>query len=97
VPTRVRRPTVILNNGQDSQSVALYAYGGAAALERGYNALIFEGPGQGSMLFERQIPFRPDWEEVITPVVDCLLSHRDVDPSRGIPSCHDSSYFSYYR
>jgi dienelactone hydrolase len=77
-----RRPTVILNNGEDSQSVALYAFGGAAALERGYNALIFEGPGQGAMLFERQIPFRPDWENVITPVVDYLRSRPDVDPSR---------------
>jgi acetyl xylan esterase AXE1 len=81
-PRPARRPTVILNNGQDSQSVALYAFGGAAAIERGYNALIFEGPGQGSMLFQRQIPFRPDWENVITPVVDYLLSRRDVDPAR---------------
>jgi hypothetical protein len=77
-----RRPTVILNNGQDSQSVALYAFGGAAALERGYNALIFEGPGQGAMLFQRQVPFRPDWENVITPVIDYLLSRPDVDPAR---------------
>jgi hypothetical protein len=77
-----RRPTVILNNGQDSQSVALYAYGGAAALDCCYNALIFEGPGQGAMLFERQVPFRPDWENVITPVVDYLLSRPDVDPGR---------------
>jgi Esterase FrsA-like len=77
----VRRPTVILNNGEDSQSVEMYVDGGAAALERGYNALIFEGPGQGSMLFERQIPFRPDWENVITPVVDYLVSRPDVDPS----------------
>ena len=63
----VRRPTIILNNGEDAQNDRMYAYGGAAALERGYNALIFEGPGQGSMLFQRQIPFRPDWENVITP------------------------------
>jgi acetyl esterase/lipase len=73
---------VILNNGTDSQSVSLYAFGGAAAIERGYNALIFEGPGQGSMLFERQVPFRPDWENVITPVVDYLRSRPEVDPSR---------------
>jgi dienelactone hydrolase len=78
----VRRPTVILNNGQDAQHVALYAMGGAAALERGYNALLFYGPGQGSMLFERQIPFRYDWEKVITPVVDYLRSRPDVDPAR---------------
>ena len=78
----VRRPTVILNNGQDGQHIAMYAFGAAAAIERGYNALIFYGPGQGAMLFERQIPFRPDWENVITPVVDYLLSRPDVDPSR---------------
>jgi dienelactone hydrolase len=78
----VRRPTVILNNGEDAQNIRLWAYGGAAALERGYNALIFEGPGQGSMLFERQVPFRYDWENVITPVVDYLRSRPDVDPGR---------------
>ncbi len=31
----VRRPTVILNNGEDAQNDRPYAYGGAAALERG--------------------------------------------------------------
>jgi len=82
----VRRPTVILNNGEDAQNVTMYSYGGAAAVERGYNALIFEGPGQGSMLFERQIPFRPDWENVITPVVDYLRSQPDVDPWRIVLS-----------
>ncbi|HWC82766.1 MAG TPA: alpha/beta fold hydrolase [Pseudonocardiaceae bacterium] len=78
----VRRPTIILNNGQDAQNIALYAMGGADAVARGYNALIFEGPGQGSMLFERRVPLRPDWENVITPVVDYLRSRRDVDPAR---------------
>jgi len=77
-----RRPTLILNNGSDAQNIDLYAFGGAAALERGYNALIFEGPGQGSMLFERDIPFRPDWEKVVTPVVDFLLTRSEVDPAR---------------
>lgn len=79
----VRRPTVILNNGQDAQNISLYAMGGADAIARGYNALIFEGPGQGSLLFQRQIPFRHDWENVITPVVDYLRSRPDVD-HRGI-------------
>jgi dienelactone hydrolase len=78
----VQRPTVILNNGEDAQNDRMYAYGGAAAIERGYNALIFEGPGQGSMLFQRQIPFRPDWENVITPIADYLRSRPDVDSSR---------------
>jgi hypothetical protein len=78
----VRRPTIILNNGEDAQNITLYSYGGADAIERGWNALIFEGPGQGSMLFERQVPFRYDWENVITPVVDYLRSRPDVDRDR---------------
>jgi hypothetical protein len=68
----VRRPTIILNNGEDAQNITLYCYGGATVIERGYNALIFEGPGQGSMLFERQVPFRYDWEnqgDVSMPVL----------------------------
>lgn len=81
-PRPVRRPTVILNNGQDAQNISLYAMGGADAIARGYNALIFEGPGQGSLLFQRQIPFRYDWENVITPVVDYLRSRPDVDRGR---------------
>jgi dienelactone hydrolase len=78
----VRRPAIILNNGEDAQHVALYANGAADALARGYNALLFYGPGQGEMLFERQIPFRYDWENVITPVVDYLRSRPEVDPGR---------------
>ncbi len=70
--TSTRRPTVILNNGSDAQNIDMYVLGGAAALERGWNALIFEGPGQGGNLFLRNIGFRPDWEHVITPAVDWL-------------------------
>ena len=56
--------------------------GGAAAVERGYLAITFDGPGQGHALFEQGLPFRPDWEAVITPVVDHLLARDDVDPER---------------
>jgi esterase/lipase len=73
-----RRPTIIMNNGSDGQNVDMLAQGGFAALERGYNVLIFEGPGQGSQLFLHNIPFRPDWEKVITPVVDYLETRPDV-------------------
>lgn len=76
------RATVIVNNGSDAQTVETFAYGGAAAVARGYNALLFEGPGQGAMLFEREIPFRFDWENVIRPIVDWLGRRRDVDASR---------------
>jgi hypothetical protein len=79
---RSRRPTIILNNGSDAQNIDMWVYGGAAALERGWNALIFEGPGQGANLFLRNMPFRPDWERVITPVVDFLRTRPEVDRRR---------------
>lgn len=72
------RPTLIMNNGSDGAISAMWSQGGAAALGRGYNFLAFDGPGQQSMLFDKGLPFRPDWEAVITPVVDFLLARRDV-------------------
>ena len=44
--------------------------------------LAFDGPGQGSVIIDRGVPFRPDWENVITPVVDFLQDRPDVDPER---------------
>ena len=78
----VARRTVIVNNGSDAQGVELIAYGVRAALDRGWNAVVFDGPGQGEMLFVRQTSFRPDWEHVITPVVDALVGRGDVDAHR---------------
>ncbi|MET8545421.1 VC0807 family protein [Kitasatospora sp. NPDC004799] len=75
-----RRPTLVLVNGSDAQSIDLYCFGARAAVERGWNALVLEGPGQGSLLFEHGIPFRPDWEHVVRPVVDHLLSDPSVSP-----------------
>jgi hypothetical protein len=75
------RPTLILNNGSDGAITSLWPPFGAAAVARGYNALVFDGPGQQSMLFEHNVPFRHDWERVITPIVDALLDRPDVDPA----------------
>lgn len=41
---------------------------------------MFDGPGQQSMLFEHDTAFRPDWEKVLTPVVDYLVGRSDVNP-----------------
>ncbi len=76
------RPTLIMINGSDGSLSNLWGSGAAGALERGYNVLLFDGPGQQSMLFERNIPFRFDWEAVTTPVVDFLLTRADVDPAK---------------
>ena len=73
---------MILNNGSDGPISAMWTGGGAAAVARGYNAIAFDGPGQGASLFLQHLYFRPDWEHVVTPVVDYLLTRPDVDPKR---------------
>jgi len=80
--SRRRRPLVILNTGADGLEKSMYVLGGAGALARGYNCLILNGPGQCDSLWVRKLYFRPDWEKVITPVMDSMLRHREVDPKR---------------
>ncbi len=79
---REARPTLIMNNGSDAQAIDLWSAGGHDALARGWNVLIFDGPGQGGMLFERNQTFIPQWERVITPIVSWLRKRPDVDPDR---------------
>jgi hypothetical protein len=76
------RATLVMNLGSDEAITGVWSEGAEGALERGYNVVVFEGPGQQSMLFERDIPFRYDWEKVLTPVVDFLLARDDVDADR---------------
>jgi hypothetical protein len=76
------RRTLIMNNGSDGPVTSIWPPVSAGGVARGYNVLIFDGPGQQSMLFERGAPFRHDWEHVITPVVDFLLTRPDVDPAQ---------------
>jgi pimeloyl-ACP methyl ester carboxylesterase len=71
------RPTVIYNNGFDSTREEAYCVIAAAALRRGYNVIAFDGPGQGAALREDRMVFRPDWEAVITPVLDYAASRRE--------------------
>ncbi len=75
------RPTIIAINGSDGPLTWVWTLA-SAAQEHGYNTLLFDGPGQQSMLFEHQVGFRPDWEHVIGPVVDALVQRDDVDPDR---------------
>src|ERR1700733_2275216 len=76
------RPLVVVNNGSFQATSETWAQAGAAAAERGYHWLPFDGPGQQAMLLEQRIFFRPDWERVLTPVLDAVLARADVDPDR---------------
>ncbi|MFB7668924.1 alpha/beta fold hydrolase [Kitasatospora sp. NPDC056138] len=78
----VPRPTVIFTSGFDSTLEESYFVVAAAALRRGYNVLAYDGPGQGAALREQQLVFRPDWEAVVTPVVDYALTRTEIAPDR---------------
>ena len=52
-------------DGYDSNIQEMYFAHGAAALRRGYNCLLFDGPGQGRKLIRDGLPIRPDWENVV--------------------------------
>lgn len=75
------RPTLIMTNGSDESLPGLFHSGAAEALARSWNVFVFDGPGQQSMLFERGVPFRYDWEAVLSPVIDVLAARPDVDAS----------------
>ncbi|MCJ1305488.1 hypothetical protein MMC08_008302 [Hypocenomyce scalaris] len=60
-----------------------FSGGGAAALRRGYNALMFEGPGQtGAFMRDRSLNYGYDWEVPVGAVVDYALTRPEVDPAR---------------
>ena len=75
-----RRPTILAPCGFDSTAEAGYAIIGYMAFPRGYNVLFWDGPGQGGMLYEDGVAMRPDFESVLSPVMDWLLEQPGVDP-----------------
>lgn len=71
-------PVLTAHGGYDSTAEELYFQVVTSALERGYHCLVFEGPGQGAVIREQRIPFRHDWEAVVTPVVNYLTKRPEV-------------------
>ncbi|QOY90790.1 alpha/beta hydrolase family protein [Paludibaculum fermentans] len=71
---REARPLIIFTNGYDGTMTDMYFASAVAASRRGYHCLLFDGPGQGEMLYEHGIRLRPDWENVISAVLDFALA-----------------------
>ncbi len=80
-PDEARR-TIVHTNGSDGSVTGAWTRCIADALARGWNALTYDGPGQNAALMRQGLPFRPDWENVLTPVLDVLTKRTDVDPGR---------------
>lgn len=78
-----RSPTLLVINGGDSTNEEMVHWIGFTAIEKGWNCLVFEGPGQWSALqLNPGLYLRPDYEVPTKVVVDYLLSRDDVDPER---------------
>jgi dienelactone hydrolase len=75
-------PLLILTNGYDATVTDMYFASAVAASRRGYHCLLFDGPGQGEMLYEHGLRLRADWETVVNAVVDFALTLPMVDPTR---------------
>ena len=75
-------PLIIFTNGYDATITDMYFASAVAASRRGYHCLLFDGPGQGELLYEHNVPMRPDWEAVIGAVVDLAISKPMVDTDR---------------
>jgi pimeloyl-ACP methyl ester carboxylesterase len=78
------RPTLLWMSGYDSDIREDYFAQAPAAIRRGYNCMVVDGPGQGRNLIRDGIPLRPDWETVVRAVVDFAEALKEVDRSRMI-------------
>ncbi|KAF7553072.1 hypothetical protein G7Z17_g3919 [Cylindrodendrum hubeiense] len=67
-------PTLVIGNGYDAAQEDSYHTFVVPALARGWNCITYEGPGQPTVRRNQEKGFIPDWENVVTPVVDWLLS-----------------------
>jgi pimeloyl-ACP methyl ester carboxylesterase len=80
------RPTIVFTNGWDSDIQEMFFAHAIAAVRRGYNALLFDGPGQGRNLIRDNMHLRPNWETVVTPVIDYALTRPEIDPQKIVLS-----------
>ena len=71
-PGRPEKPVIYLHGGFDSTTEECYFFGGAALVERGYPVVIFEGPGQSSMIIDYGVRFTPDWHKPVGKVIDFM-------------------------
>jgi pimeloyl-ACP methyl ester carboxylesterase len=84
LPGEQKAPILVANSGADGLSEEIYFMAPAAALELGYAAVTYEGPGQGLTLHRDGVAFRPDWEIVASAVLDHLETLSATKPELGI-------------
>lgn len=74
-------PTVIVGSGYDGAQEDSWHQLGQEVLDRGWNYVVYEGPGQPTVRRQQGVGFIPDWWSAVMPLVDFLISRPDVDES----------------
>lgn len=78
-----RNKTLMIVSGYDGTLEETYLAYGRAALERGYNLMLFAGPGQmDTMRLYPKLPFVPQYERVGAIALDHVLARAETDPQR---------------
>jgi pimeloyl-ACP methyl ester carboxylesterase len=67
------RPLILFFGGYDETMEEAYLSLGVAAYQHGYSILIYEGPGQGSVIREQGLVFTPEWEKPNGAILDAFL------------------------
>lgn len=74
-------PIILFNEGKDGWAEdGKFVVDGA--MDRGYHVLLWDGPGMGRVIRLQGLPFRHDWENVLTPVIDYVETLEQVDKDR---------------
>ncbi|MCD2114863.1 alpha/beta hydrolase family protein [Rhodococcus rhodochrous] len=77
------RPTLLAIGGFDSTAEEVSAWIGMEAQSRGWNCLVFEGPGQWGALYDNPgLLMTHDYERPVSAAVDFALTLPEVDPDR---------------
>lgn len=75
------RKTLLMLGGGETFAEDLIFYIMPQAIERGYNFMTLDLPGQGILPLEGKT-FRPEMHHAVKKAVDYILTRKDVDPAR---------------
>jgi pimeloyl-ACP methyl ester carboxylesterase len=75
---------MVVHGGFDSIPEELYFTIGRGALDRGFDVLIYEGPGQGNALRRHGMTFTDHWDAPAAKVLDSLPDRREPASITGV-------------
>lgn len=73
-PVDAKKPLIVGFNGWDGTITETYFRLVPEGTKRGYNVLVYEGPGQGSVLREHKLLFTHEWEKPNSAVLDAFIA-----------------------